>query len=76
MNQEPRSTSFGTTIFTFLAGAAAGAAVMALTTPKTGPQLRGDLKDLGRRAKLKAGAIAEDAADACESMRDKAAMAG
>jgi gas vesicle protein len=75
MNQEPRSTSLSTTLFTFLAGAAAGAVVVALTTPKTGPQLRGDLKDLGRRAKLKAGSLAEDASDAYGSMRDKAAMA-
>ncbi len=41
--------SFGTNLLIFLAGAAVGAAVVALTTPKTGPQLRSDLKGAGER---------------------------
>ena len=41
----------GTSLLVFLAGAAVGAAVVALTTPKTGPELRGDLKGLGHRIK-------------------------
>lgn len=41
----------GTSLLVFLAGAAVGAAVVALTTPKTGPELRGDLKGLGNRIK-------------------------
>ncbi len=43
--------SIGTSLVVFLAGAAVGAAIVALTTPKTGAELRGDLKDLGNRAK-------------------------
>jgi len=35
----------------FLAGAAIGAVVVALTTPKTGPELRGEIKGLGNRVK-------------------------
>ena len=35
----------------FLAGAALGAVAVALLTPKTGPELRADLKDLLEEAK-------------------------
>lgn len=41
--------SLGTSFLVFLAGAAVGAVVVALTTPKTGPELRGDLKGLGNK---------------------------
>jgi gas vesicle protein len=41
----------GTSLLFFLAGAAIGATIVALTTPKTGPELRGDLKGLGNRVK-------------------------
>ena len=75
MSQETSSSPLGTLLLTFLAGAAAGAVIVALTTKKTGPQLRGDLKDLARRAKLKAGTMAEDASEAYEGMRDRTAMA-
>jgi gas vesicle protein len=43
--------SIGTPLLIFLAGAAVGAAIVALTTPKSGPELRGDLKDLGGKVK-------------------------
>jgi len=43
------SGMFGTSLLVFLAGAAVGAAVAALTTPKTGPELRGDIKGLGNK---------------------------
>lgn len=43
--------SLGTSLLLFLAGAAVGAAVVALTTPKTGPELRGDLRDLGGKVR-------------------------
>ena len=43
--------SLGTSLLVFLAGAAVGATVVALTTPKTGPELRGDIKDLGLKVK-------------------------
>ncbi len=45
------NSSLGTNLLIFLAGAAVGAAVVALTTPKTGPQLRHDLGDLGHKLK-------------------------
>jgi len=43
--------SIGTPLLIFLAGAAVGAAIVALTTPKSGPELRGNLKDLGGKVK-------------------------
>ena len=43
--------SIGTSLLIFLAGAAVGAAVVALTTPKSGPELRGDLNAFGHRVK-------------------------
>ncbi len=43
--------SLGTSMLVFLAGAAVGAAVVALTTPKTGPELRGDIKGFGNKIK-------------------------
>lgn len=46
--------SLGTNILLFLLGAAAGAVVVALTTPKRGPDLRADLRDLSRRLKDRA----------------------
>lgn len=43
--------SLGTSLLVFLAGAAVGAAIVALTTPKTGTELRGDLRGLGNKVK-------------------------
>lgn len=37
----------------FLLGAAVGAVVVALTTPKTGPELRTNLKDMGNSLREK-----------------------
>ena len=48
----------GTGLMLFLLGAAAGALVVALTTPKSGPELRADLKDLGAKARDKARRVA------------------
>lgn len=56
MNQT-NAPPFGTLAIAFLAGAAVGAVVMALTTPKTGPQVRDDLKDLGIRIRSKAAGL-------------------
>ena len=50
---DPKDTT-GTSLMLFLLGAAVGALVVALTTPKTGPELRSDLKDLGAKLKEKA----------------------
>ena len=46
--------SLATGLLLFLVGAAAGAVVAALTTPKSGPELRGDIKSLTRRLKRNA----------------------
>lgn len=44
-------SQFGTLLAAFLAGAALGAVIVALTTPKTGEKLREDLGDLLDRLK-------------------------
>lgn len=72
---DPKTSSYGPTLLTFLAGAAVGAVVVALTTPKTGPELRGDLKDLSRRARRKAGELAEDAGDSWDALKGRTTMA-
>lgn len=53
--------SLGTSLLIFLAGAAVGAAVVALTTPKTGPELRDDLAGLGRDLKDRAARLRKKA---------------
>ena len=72
---EPRTSSYGPTLLTFLAGAALGAVVVALTTPKTGPELRGDLKDLTRRGKRRAGELIDGASDSWEEMKNRTNLA-
>jgi len=62
-------------IMTFLAGAVVGAVVVALTTPKTGPELRGDLKDLTARAKRRAGQLADDASETWDDLKERSAQA-
>jgi len=47
------------TLLTFLVGAAVGAVVVALTTSRTGPRFRRDLKDLARRGKERVHKAAE-----------------
>lgn len=73
MSQENNSGS--TLLLTFLAGAALGALVVGLTTPKTGAEVRDDLKALGRRARRKAGELADDAEEAWETMKGRTALA-
>jgi len=46
-------------LITFLVGAAIGAVVVALTTPKSGPRLRKDLKDLANRGRDRAHRASE-----------------
>ena len=48
---DPNGNPFGPMLTAFLVGAALGAIVVALTTPKTGEQLREDLGDLFDRLK-------------------------
>lgn len=75
MSQEPKSSSTGTILMTFLAGAAVGAVVVALTTPKSGPELCADLKRMVRRTKRKASGLAEDASEAWDEMNKRTALA-
>jgi gas vesicle protein len=72
---ESKTSSYGPTLLTFLAGAAVGAVVVALTTPKTGSELRGNLKDLAARAKYKAGALADDAGDTWDDLKGRTTLA-
>ena len=58
-----------TALLAFLAGAAAGAVVVALTTPKSGPQLRSDLAGLGPRLKTKADHLALRGTRALEAFK-------
>jgi gas vesicle protein len=62
-------------LLTFLAGATVGAVVVALTTPKTGPQLRGNPKDLAHRAKCKADELAIGAGGAWDEMKERTNLA-
>ena len=54
---EPNN-NVGSGLLLFLLGAAAGALVVALTTPTTGPERRADLKDLSAKARDKARRVA------------------
>jgi gas vesicle protein len=74
MYQE-QSSPIGPLLLTFLAGAAVGAVVVALTTPKSGPELRGDMKDLARRARRRAGLLADDACGAWDDMKERTSLA-
>ena len=58
MSQE---SSFRTTaLLTFFGGVAFGALVVALTTPKTGPELRAGLKDMGLKVRDKARRLGQE----------------
>ncbi len=50
----------GTSLMFFLLGAAVGAVVVALTTPKKGSELRADLKDMGNRVRERVGRMSSD----------------
>lgn len=58
-----------------LAGAAFGALMVALTTPKTGPELRSDLKDLAGCAKRKVGELADGAYESLDDLKERTALA-
>lgn len=74
--RETNGGSFGESLMLFVAGAAIGGLLVALNTPKTGPELREDLKGLGRRAKNKAEGLAEDAEGAWDKLKGKAGETG
>ncbi|MCE1230123.1 MAG: YtxH domain-containing protein [Firmicutes bacterium] len=61
-------SSIGTSLLIFLAGAAVGAAVVALTTPKSGPELRNDLGNAGRDLKERLERLRRQG-DACSEER-------
>ncbi len=62
-------------LLTFLAGAAVGAVVMALTTPKTGSQLRRDMRVLANRVKRRAGDVADDLGESWDDLKECAGLA-
>jgi gas vesicle protein len=70
--QDTHVGSFGGPLTLFLAGAAIGGLLVALNTPKTGPELREDLRGLGRRAKRRAEGLVEDAEGAWDRLKGKA----
>jgi len=72
-HSEPR---LGSALLYFTAGAAVGALLVALATPRSGPDLRGDLKRLGRRVRDQGGSLAEDARATWDSLRGRAGRAG
>ena len=69
-NENPIGST-ASTILAFLAGAAAGAALAALTLPRSGPELRDELAHLGSRARRKTGHMADRALEAGEDARDE-----
>jgi gas vesicle protein len=72
MNQNEACDHRGlTALLAFLAGAATGAVVMALTSPKSGPELREDLEQFGRRLRGKAEDLASQAKGAAAEAADK-----
>jgi len=74
MSQD-NASNYTSMLLTFLAGAAVGAVVVSLTTPKSGPDLRSDIKDLARKAKLRASDLADDASGAWDGMTERTALA-
>jgi gas vesicle protein len=62
-------------LLTFVAGVAVGAVIAALLTPKSGPELRGDLKGAAARAKRKAADLARDAAVALDDLKERSRLA-
>jgi len=72
---DPKPSSFSPALWSFLAGAAVGAVVVALTTPKSGPELRGDLKDLTLRARRRAGQMADEATETWDDLKGRTTMA-
>jgi gas vesicle protein len=60
----------------FVAGAAIGGLLVALNTPRTGPELREDLKGLRRQARKRAEGLAEGAEGAWDRVKGRAEAAG
>jgi gas vesicle protein len=73
--QEHSSSSVGNVLLAFLAGAAVGGLVVALTTPKSGDEMRADLKGLGGRLKAKAGEALETVGATCDEADERVGAA-
>jgi len=73
---ESNGGSMGESLMLFLAGAAIGGLLVALNTPKTGPEFREDLQSMGRKARKKAEDLAGDAEGAWDRLKGKAGEAG
>jgi gas vesicle protein len=69
MNEETRNTG-SSMLVPLLLGAVAGAVLVALTTPKSGPELRSDIKGLGRRVKGGIGNRVKAVQEAWAHVRD------
>jgi gas vesicle protein len=70
--RQDNETTLGSSLVLFLAGAAVGAVVAALVTPRSGPELREDLNDLGRRTFKRAEDLAQDARKTWDKVRGRA----
>jgi gas vesicle protein len=75
MSQEENPTSVATVLMSFLAGAAVGAVVAALITPKTGPEVRDDLMNAAARARRKATDLAKDASVVMDDLMERGRLA-
>jgi len=75
MSQEENSSSIVPILLTFVAGAVVGAVIAALATPKSGPELRADLKDAAARAKRKAADLAKEASEALGDLKERSRLA-
>lgn len=71
MNQQDTSPPFAPMLLMFIAGVAFGAVIAALATPKSGPEMRGDLKNATTRAKRKAADLATDASGILDGLRSR-----
>lgn len=69
MHESSPGGSVGGSLMLFLAGAAVGGLLVALNTPKTGSELREDLKGLGRRAQKGAEGLADDTREAWDKLK-------
>lgn len=67
MSEENDGIGAGTVLLSFLAGAAVGVGAALLMAPKTGEELRGDIKDLADDAVTKIKEYANDAQEKIKS---------
>lgn len=72
--KEENEVSMSGILLSFLAGAVVGAVVAALVTPKSGPENRRDLLELGRRAKDKAKAVTDQVGEVLAKTKAEASQ--